>query len=136
MNLKILLAMLLGCLTLNALADCSVVISDEGEALVDEGDDAIVRDISKALLKKGYVVKSDSGEYKLTVNFLEMYNEGNSGPSSYGVQLYMNDSSGKMIAESTKEAGVVRLLLAGGSIPHAMSKRAIRAVVRQLPVCH
>lgn len=137
MRLKLLTLSLLGLLSLNAMSDCNVVISDEyGYAIADEGDDKIIKDISEALLRKGYVVVEGSGEYKLIVNFLEMYNEGGRGPSSYGVHLYMKDSSGRTLAESTKEASIVRMLVAGGSIPGAMTKKAIKAVVQQLPTCN
>lgn len=137
MKFKLLLTMLLGCFALSAMSDCSVVISDEyGYSIADEGDDKILKDISEALLKKGYVVVDDSGKYKLIVNFLEMHNEGSSGPSSYGVQVYMKDASGLTLAESTKEASIVRMLVAGGSIPGAMTKKAIKAVVKQLPACN
>lgn len=136
MRLKILIMSLLGLLSLNAMSDCSVVVSDEyGYSLTEDGDDKILKEISVALHKKGYMVVQESGSYKLTVNFLEMYNEGNSGPSSYGVQVLMRDASNTIIAESTKEAGIVRMLVAGSSIPRTMTKKAMTRVVKQLPVC-
>lgn len=136
MRIKILSAIFLACMAFNASAGCSVDIRDENNyALSDDGNDVIEKDISKALSAKNYLVVNDSKEFKLTVNLLEMYNEGNFGPSTYGVQMYMKDSRGTVIAEGMKEAGIGRMLFAGNTIPRAMTKKAIREIVKQLPVC-